>query len=200
MPENSLNARINALFARSQWSRARKLLEAALSRDPNNHWLLTQLGVTWYEQRKYAQALKTLEASRALVEDCPLTLWNLAGTLDALGRRKEAIELYGRLLDSKTTAREDPCWEDNAWAATLRADCVYRLGICFQRLAMAAEADRCFEHYACLLSQGIGGTYTLDDVIRRRRRAARNGRGNGAMTKELRSFVRSARAVASARA
>ena len=48
--------------------------------------------------------------SEAIVPDCPLTLWNLAGTLDALGKYVDAIRIYVRLLESDDSPETDPCW------------------------------------------------------------------------------------------
>jgi tetratricopeptide (TPR) repeat protein len=87
----TLSDRTNHLFQRRKWAQARKLLEKEKEKDPKSHWVLTQLAVTYYEQRKYAKALQLLLRSRKILPDCPLTLWNLAGTLDALGKHAHAI-------------------------------------------------------------------------------------------------------------
>jgi len=39
------------------WQGARKLIRAALRTEPNSHWLITRLGLTYYEERKYKKAL-----------------------------------------------------------------------------------------------------------------------------------------------
>ena len=39
--------KINDLFRRRQWEKARELLEKEREKAPENHWLLTQLGVTF---------------------------------------------------------------------------------------------------------------------------------------------------------
>ena len=75
---------IESLLEAEEWDAARRQIERDLERDPQNHWLLTQLGVTLYEEKRYADALKPLLESLDIVPDCPLTLWNLAGALDAL--------------------------------------------------------------------------------------------------------------------
>ena len=115
--------------------------------------------------RKSFEPGASLLASFALVPDCPLTIWHLAGTLDALGKPADAVPLFTWLLRSTTDA--DPCWESPEWANTLKADCVYRLGVCFQHLERPADAERCFRKYLDLLLGGVNGTYTPENVTRR---------------------------------
>ena len=76
MPTKNFSDDINRLFRQDDWEEARRLLENARENDPMNHWLLTQLGVTFYEQKKYMDALRLFLASQKIVEECPLTLWN----------------------------------------------------------------------------------------------------------------------------
>lgn len=85
MTKDKISKIINRLFELEKWGAARRLLEKDLKEDPTNHWVLTQLGATLYEQRRYRAALKLFQKSRAIVPGCPLTLWHLAGALDALG-------------------------------------------------------------------------------------------------------------------
>jgi tetratricopeptide (TPR) repeat protein len=175
MSKNTISKTINDLFERCEWEQARRLLEKEREQDPNNHWVLTQLGVTFYEQKKYEEALKLLLASLKIVGDCPLTLWNLAGTLDALGNYTDAMQIYTWLLESDKTASEDPCWESKAWADSLKTDSVYRMGVCFQHLGKKTKAEHCYQQYLNLLLSGAEGVYSIEDVTRR----IRSLRGDG---------------------
>lgn len=156
--------RIEASLRRGDWSAARRLLQLELNRDPNNHWLLTQIGATWYEQRRYKSALKYLIRSIRIVPDCPLTLWNLAGTLDDLNRPEKAIPIYVRLIRSTTRASDDPCWESPEWSDTLKVDCVFRLGVCLMRSGKPWAAEECFRNYVQLVLAGRTGSYSLEDA------------------------------------
>jgi tetratricopeptide (TPR) repeat protein len=164
MARNAVNDRVNDLFQKDRWIAARKLLEKELAKDPENHWLLTQIGVTLYEQRRYQQALRLFQRSRKILDDCPLTLWNLAGTLDALGKPAEAARIFTRLLNSKVSPEEDPCWESKAWTQALKTDCLYRLGVCYQHLGKKRKAEHYLREYIDLLLMGVNGSYSLDDV------------------------------------
>ncbi|MBX3415278.1 MAG: tetratricopeptide repeat protein [Pirellulales bacterium] len=160
----AIDERIEALLAAEKWDAARSLLEQELARAPEDHWLITQLGVVSYEQRKYPAALKQFVRSLEIVADCPLTLWNLAGTLDALGKVERAIPIYAALLRSKKSSADDPCWESPRWTDSLKADCIYRLGVCFQKLGKLKESEAYYRRYLDLLLAGVVGTYTADEV------------------------------------
>jgi tetratricopeptide (TPR) repeat protein len=191
MAHDTVSDRVNDLFRRDQWTAARRLLEAEQKKSPGDHWVLTQLGVTFYEQKKYKSALKQFLASVKIVPTCPLTLWNLAGALDSLGNYSAAKDIYTWLLESTTSPEDDPCWESKAWTDALKADAVYRLGLCYDHLGDRRKADTCFRRYLDLLLAGIDGTYSAEDVTGRIRRLHDSDRANGAAG-ELRKHVRSA--------
>src|SRR5262245_53861348 len=115
MARATFSDRINTLFEQEAWEEARRLLENKQAQDPESHWVLTQLGVTYYEERQYEEAKRLFEKSLKIVADCPLTLWNLAGALDALGKHSAAKRIYTWLLACKKSPEEDPCWESEEW-------------------------------------------------------------------------------------
>lgn len=157
---------LEALLQQGNWTKARRRIERELQRRPDDHWLLTQLGVTYYEQGQYRAALSPLLESLRIVADCPLTLWNIAGALDALRKTELAISIYTWLLGCKQSADDDPCWESEEWADSLKADCMYRLGVCFQKLERWESAEHCFRQYINLILAGTNGTYAVEDAAR----------------------------------
>lgn len=191
MAKSSANDQIDDLLQRRKWKRARDLIESQLEADSNNHWLLTQLGVTFYEERKYVKALKHFKESLKMVDDCPLTLWNIAGTLDALGNPAGAARVYTQLLRSQTSSEDDPCWESKQWTASLKADCMYRLGITLEKLGRKQRAEKCYRQYLDLLLGGVEGLYSAEDVTQRIRRLRGNG-SNGAAESQLKRAVNAA--------
>jgi tetratricopeptide (TPR) repeat protein len=167
MSTTKFNNLINDLFQRGEWEKARCLLEMEREKDPESHWLLTQLGVTFYEQGKYEKALRIFLASRKIVDDCPLTLWNLAATLEALGKYTVAVKIFTWLLETEKSAAEDPCWESKEWTNALKTDCVIRLGVCFKYLGKTRKAEHCYRQYLNLLLSGFEGLYSPEEVFRR---------------------------------
>ncbi|CAN5181689.1 hypothetical protein BH11PLA2_BH11PLA2_07600 [soil metagenome] len=164
MATTRIEDRLDKALADERWPQARALILRELKTDPDNHWLLTQLGVTLYEEKRYSESLAVFESSLAIVDDCPLTQWNIGGALDMLGRPREAIRHYLWILNQNST--DDPCWESVEWTASLRADCLYRLGHCYRQLKQNAKAARCFRQYLELLYVGVTGIYTADDTAK----------------------------------
>jgi tetratricopeptide (TPR) repeat protein len=164
---------IEDLIQQCEWEAARRKIEHALTLDRNNHWLLTQLGVTYYEQEQYEKSLEYFLRSLAIVPECPLTLWNLAGVRAALGAPKDALRIYAWLLSSNKSAQDDPCWESKDWTDSLKADCVYRAGVCFQQVKQWKLAGLCLRHYINVLLSGIDGTYSVEDAVKRIRELPR---------------------------
>lgn len=180
---------IETLLREGAWEAARKQIERELKRQPDNHWLLTQLGVTYYEQGRYRESLTPLLDALRIVPDCPLTLWNVAGALDALGKPEVAVSIYTWLLRSNKSADDDPCWESAEWADFLKTDCVYRLGICFQHMGRRESAEHCFRQYINLIVAGMTGTYPIEDAARHIRELP--GQGHQRPEKELREAIKS---------
>jgi tetratricopeptide (TPR) repeat protein len=188
MAENKRKGKIDDLFQRAQWEEARRILERQRVEDPHDHWVLTQLGVTFYEQRRYEEALQLFLESQQIVPDCPLTLWNLAGTLDALGNYANALRVYTWLLLNQKSPDDDPCWESKEWADALKTDCVYRVGVCFHHLGEKRKAERWYRQYLDFLSNGIEGSYSIDDV-KRQMRDLHAGRKTSTVGSEFRKAV-----------
>jgi tetratricopeptide (TPR) repeat protein len=192
MADDTIGASLAALFQSGQWADARKLLESELVKEPDNHWLLTQLGVTYYEQQQYEEALKNFQAASRITPDCPLVLWNTAGALDALGKHAKAIQVFTRLLKCDVEPEADACWESPEWSAALKADCVYRLGSCFRDIGKKEPAEECFRQYLDLLLSGIDGSYSFQDVSREiRGLSTANGDGSAShFRKAIRAALR----------
>jgi hypothetical protein len=152
--------RINELIDRDQWDEARCLILAALEDKPGDHWLLDRLSLTYYEQRRYAEAFEVIKEAYRLMPNCPGVLWDYAGTLDMLGRKKEAIRIYKRLIARGVQKiANGECGEGVDWAKGLIADCKYRLALCYRDLSDNVSALRYFYGYFSDLSQGIDSIY-----------------------------------------
>jgi len=91
-------------------------------------------------------------------------------------------------LGSKQTSANDPCWESKEWTDALKADCVYRLGVCFQKISKIEAAEDCFRRYINLLLSGIDGLYSMDDAMQQIRKLHDASRSNGA-ERELKKAV-----------
>src|SRR5262245_20839579 len=132
---NRMSEEIEKLIAAENWKAARTLIRVALRKKPDSHWLLTRLGLTYYEAYKYEKALFYTERALELTPNCPLALWDYAGDLDMLGRTREAIYIYKKLVKRGVEGiAYGDCGEGLAWARGLVADCLYRLAKCYDEL------------------------------------------------------------------
>lgn len=158
---------IEDAIRREDWTEARRLIRADLKKHPQSHWLLSRLALTYYEKRKYKQALAIERKACSLQPNCPLILWGLAGTLDMLGRYPEAMVIYRRLIGRgvKAIAFGD-CGEGPAWARGLIADCWYRLANCSRQLGRFAYAVKCYERHLSMRGPGCRSIYQLQTVRR----------------------------------
>ena len=60
-------------------------MRANLKKEPDNHWLLTRLGLTYYEERAYGASLSYERRALNLAPHCPRAFWDDAGSLQKLG-------------------------------------------------------------------------------------------------------------------
>jgi tetratricopeptide (TPR) repeat protein len=158
---------IESRIAAQDWAGARRLIRAALRRDPDSHWLLTRLGLTYYEQHRYDDALRYTTEALARAPRCPLVLWDYAGTLDQLGRHREALRIYSRLIRRGVESiAYDECGEGLRWARGLVADALYRQGLAYAALGEDRRARAALERHIAMRGPGTRSIYPLRDVRR----------------------------------
>src|SRR5687767_5421822 len=146
---------IESLIAADDWNGARKAINAALRREPDSHWLLSRLALTYYEEFKYKEALALDKQALALAPNCPLVLWGYAGSLEMLGRERDALRIYQRLIKrgAKSIATGE-CGEGLARARGLVADCWYRMAGCYASLGNRAKELESFDVHLDLRGPG----------------------------------------------
>jgi len=162
-----MSREIESAIQRHDWKEARRLVRAALRRHPNDHWLLTRLSLTYYEQFDYRRALAIARRANQLAPHCPLVLWDLGGALDMLGRHTEAIAIFRRLIRRgvESIAFGD-CGEGLAWARGLVADCWFRLACLHSKRGRRRDAVSCYRRHLAMRGRGCRSIYPLQDVRR----------------------------------
>lgn len=134
------------LEANEDWNRAIELTKNLLKEEPNSHWLLTRLSSSYYESRKYKIALSYVQKVLKIAPHCPLVQWDYAGTLDMLGREKEAIVVWKRLLKrGADRIAYGECGEGIRWAESMLNDCRYKIGLCNADIGNVRAAKRYFK-------------------------------------------------------
>jgi tetratricopeptide (TPR) repeat protein len=155
--------RIERLIEREQWAAARKAILAELNHEPDSHWLLTRLGLTYYEQRKYDKALEYAKRALRLQPNCPLVLWDYAGALAMLGKTRQALRVYQSLLDRGVeSVAYDECGEGLDWAMALLNDCHYRMARWHEFLGDKKAAQLSYLKYLHNCSHGVASIYDVN--------------------------------------
>lgn len=167
MTKEEFSEHLDQLFDAERWADARALIVGALRVHRGDHWLLSRLSTTYYEERNYAKALEVAKRAYAAAPNCPLVLWDLAGAMDATGHTRDAIRMYRRLIGRGERAiAHDECGEGERWARALVTDCWYRLGLCYRDTGDVARAIECLEKFLNRLLNGSESIYTDADALR----------------------------------
>jgi tetratricopeptide (TPR) repeat protein len=157
--------KIESLIAADNWKGARDLIKAALRTEPDSHWLLSRLALTYYEEFKYKEALALEEQALALAPNCPLALWGYAGSLEMLGRELDALKIYQRVIKrGAESIANGECGEGLARARGLVADCWYRMAGCYATLGNRAKELEAFDVHIDLRGPGCYSIYPLREV------------------------------------
>jgi tetratricopeptide (TPR) repeat protein len=147
------------------WTGARRLILAWLKNDPKDHWLMSRLALTFYEQRKYEKALHWGAMALQEAPYCPLAIWGYAGSLDMLGRTRESLVLYRWLLswDEEDLAHGE-CGEGVRWARSLVTDCHFRIARIWEERRQWRRALSEYEKYLIRRAKGSKSIYSLREV------------------------------------
>jgi len=157
-----------ALIVSGDWLAARRVLETGLLSNPNDHWMRTRLGVTYYETGDYAEALEHAERALAIAPKCPIVQWDLAGALQQLGKHSRAVEIYEVLVKRQVGwLAKDPCLQSRALAKGLIADSQLRLCRSLEALERKEEASAAFLEHLTMRGPGCYSLYSLDKFPKR---------------------------------
>jgi tetratricopeptide (TPR) repeat protein len=147
------------------WKKARQLIRGALGREPGSHWLITRLGLTYYEERAYRASLSYSRRALKLAPECPLALWDHAGSLQMLGRHRMALRIYRQILSRgvEELAYGD-CGEGRRWARGLVADCLYRQAHSYKKLKEREAAINSYRKHLRMRGPGCKSIYAVHIV------------------------------------
>ena len=152
-------------IAQEDWVVARKRIRAALRNEPGSHWLLTRLALTYYEEHSYGVSLKYATQALAIEPSCPLALWEQAGALSMLGKSKEGVRIYRRLIRRGVDSiAHGDCGEGLARARGLVADCWYRVALCQRTSGSFVVARNSLRRHLALRGPGCRSIYPLQQV------------------------------------
>jgi len=162
---SDVGKRIEAYIQRHDWPGARRLIQSQLRREPGDHWLLTRLSLTYYEQYDYRRALYITKKAIKRAPRCPLVLWDHAGALHMLNCQREAIAIYRRLVArGPRSIATGECGEGLAQARGLVSDSLYRLGQCYADIGRPKTAVVMLKKALAMRGPGCHSIYPLPEV------------------------------------
>lgn len=171
---HTFNHLINKAFARAKTPADYKAIAKAIRREMRTssrwsaHWFLTNLACCYYEQRRYRTALQYDIAALVIAPNCPMVLWNYAGSLAMLGRHSQAKTIYRNILKrGLTRLATGQCGEGRSWTASFLNDCRYRLGIVHYEAGERTVAIRWLKAHLKYRSSGVRSIYPIVDVKRK---------------------------------
>jgi tetratricopeptide (TPR) repeat protein len=160
-----MSKEIELFIQTERWDDARELILEQLKSDSTNHWLITRLSLTYYEQHEYETAFDYSKIARRIAPKCPLVLWDYAGTLEMLRRNSLALCTFRKLIDRGVESIAfDECGEGLAWARGLIADSHYRAAHCCRKIDRIDEAKNHFESHLAIRGRGCRSIYNLKKV------------------------------------
>src|SRR5579863_2380554 len=139
-------ATIERAIAANDWLKARRLIREGLRKNRDDHWLLTRLSLTYYEQKQYRKSLQYVVQALQIAPYCPLAVWDYAGTLDMLNRKKKALQIFQWLISwGEKGIAFGECGEGLRFARSLVADCYYRIARIYEERRERAKAIRAYK-------------------------------------------------------
>ena len=174
-PKTDNGDTIEALVEKEDWEKARQAILKELETNPDSHYLVARLALTYYEQRQYETALHYSREAMKLAPHCPLVLWDYAGALEQTGHECEALRIWKRLLRRGIERiANGPCGEGIRQAESLLNDCRYRIGKTYCFLGRPALAWRYMQAHLAHRRRGLPSIYSRADVLRNLKRIARS--------------------------
>jgi tetratricopeptide (TPR) repeat protein len=147
------------------WAGARRLIQAELRLVPKDHWLMSRLALTYYEQQNYKKALYWDALALREAPYCPLAVWGYAGSLDMLCRSRESLILYRWVLSwGEEDLAYGECGEGIRWARSLATDCHYRIARIWEEKRQWKKALSEYDEYLTRRADGCGSIYSLGEV------------------------------------
>lgn len=175
-----LSQRINEALERDDTVAARSMIRREIRLSGEDHWLLTTLAITYYEERRYKLALRYNQRAFALAPRCPLVLRDYAYTLYMLDHLDRAIKICKHLLKRGRAMAHGECGEGIRATLGLLNDCRYILALCYNELGRKPLAIKYLQGHLKHRSRGVPTAYPLADV----RKLAKTWRQQAALDKK----------------
>ncbi|MGP1346279.1 MAG: tetratricopeptide repeat protein [Phycisphaerales bacterium] len=171
--------RFDRLNRAGRYAGAERMIRRAMieSGGSDSHWLLAQLA--WYCTRdgRLAESGRHLARAHALAPRCPLVRLERAQLAQARGLWDQAIRGYRSLIACPVERLAfGPCGEGLRHAQSMRLDCCFHIGECYEDSGRPAIARRWYTRHLSKRRAGLPSVYERTTVVR----ALRGVGGGGA--------------------
>lgn len=155
-----LSKRISEYFEKENWDAIIETLKSIIEKEPNDHWMLTQIASAYYEKGDYGTAYKFIVDAMSCQDDCPLVLWHLASIFRMRGRQEDAVTIWEELINrGEDKLAFDKCGEGLSWARSLIADCKYMISKTHRELGDEKLANDFKSSYLKDITDGVMSIY-----------------------------------------
>jgi tetratricopeptide (TPR) repeat protein len=147
------------------WAKAQPLLKIEIKKNPCDFWLHTRLAETFYELDKYEKAYEVIKKARKLAPDKPLFMWYYGCILSAVGRKREAISVFKRILrkgEQRIAFRDTTA--GIRWARWLMNESRLHLSFCYEDIGNIPMAIIWIRKHINNRRRGIIADYSLSMV------------------------------------
>lgn len=156
---------LNEYIMTENWQAAKKILENELKNEPEDHFLLTQLGEVFYEMHEYEKAIQLTEKAYTLAPDCPLASNNHAVALYMNEKNSEAIEIWEILLTKDIhEIADDECGDGIQFAKSLINDIRFRIGDAYLAKKNKEKALNYYQSHLDNRKRGLFSNFTKKEV------------------------------------
>ncbi|MDD5681452.1 MAG: tetratricopeptide repeat protein [Candidatus Omnitrophica bacterium] len=161
----ALSKEINRYINLDQWNKARCFINAALKINPKDHWFLSRLALTYYEQYDYKKSLVISRQALRIAPKCSMVLWDYACSLEMLGHTRNALKIYNGLVRrGSSSIAYGECGEGIRLARSIVNDCLYRMAKCYTNIGNKPKALKLYKEYIKNRERGTWSIYLLKDA------------------------------------
>ncbi len=156
---------LNEYIMTENWQAAKKILENELKNEPEDHFLLTQLGEVFYEMHEYEKAIQLTEKAYKIAPACPLASNNHAVALYMNEKNSEAIEIWETLLTKDIhEIADDECGDGIQFVKSLINDIRFRIGDAYLAKKDKKKALNYYQLHLENRKRGLFSNFTKSEV------------------------------------
>jgi tetratricopeptide (TPR) repeat protein len=154
----AFEARFDKYLDNEQWARAYRATVAQIRKEPKDHGLYFYLGFVLHAWGRISEAARASARGLKLSPQCPLLLASHAEHIGALGRYREAIRIFERLVRSgvRRLARAE-CGEGLPWARNIICDSHICLAMLYSTIGRFSVAARHHQAHVRLRQRSTSG-------------------------------------------